>query len=229
MRVIWQTKMVKISIDENFSKSCPLFKGAALIANIKNSLYDEGLWQEINICTERCQKVFTAENIKEFPPVKYTRNAYRTFGKDPSRYRPSSESLIRRILQGKPLYQINTTVDLINLASMEFGYSIGGFDYSKINGGTIRLGVGEKGEPYVGIGRGEFNIENMPVYRDAIGGIGTPTSDNERTKLDLDTNMLLAIVNGYDGNESNIVKCAERIKELVQKYVSGDDCQIFTY
>lgn len=221
--------MVQIIIDENFRKSCPLFKGAALIAKLTNSLYSEELWQEISLYTEKCRDSFTTENIKELPPIRCTRNAYRTLGKDPSRYRPSSESLIRRILQGKPLYQINTTVDLINLASIESGYSIGGFDRSKIQGELITLGVGEKDEPYEGIGRGELNIEHMPVYRDAIGGIGTPTSDNERTKLSLDTTELLALVNGYDGDTTNVVRCAERIQKLLCKYADCSNCTIFTY
>lgn len=80
-----------------------------------------------------------------------------------------------------------------------FGYSIGGFDADKIVGDALVLGIGKAGEPYEGIGRGELNIEGMPVYRDAVGGIGTPTSDNERTKLELGTTHLLTIINGYSG------------------------------
>ena len=72
-------------------------------------------------------------------------------GKDPSRYRPSGEALIRRILKGQSLYHINTLVDLINLASMKFGYSIGGFDSDKIDGDKLILGVGAHAEPYEGI------------------------------------------------------------------------------
>ena len=63
-------------------------------------------------------------------------------------------------------------------------YSIGGFDADKFVGDTLTLGVGRAGEPYEGIGRGLLNIEGLPVYRDAEGGVGTPTSDNERTKND---------------------------------------------
>ena len=86
------------------------------------------------------------------------------------------------MLQGKELYQIDTLVDLVNLASIAFGYSIGGFDADKFVGDTLTLGIGREGEPYEGIGRGMLNIAGLPVYRDAQGGVGTPTSDNERTK-----------------------------------------------
>lgn len=76
-------------------------------------------------------------------------------------------SLCRRLLRGLSLYQIDTLVDLINLASINSGHSIGGFDRDKIQGDKLVLGIGKAGEPYEGIGRGELNIEGMPVYRDA--------------------------------------------------------------
>ena len=73
----------------------------------------------------------------------------------------------------------------------------------KIAGGSLVLGVGREGEIYHGIGRGELNIAGLPVYRDAVGGIGTPTSDEERTKIGLDTTHLLMIINGYSYNSVN--------------------------
>lgn len=117
------------------------------------------------------------------------------------RYRPSAEALRRRLMRGIALYQIDTLVDLINLVSLRTGYSIGGFDADKIQGTDLKLGVGRAEEPFEGIGRGVLNIEGLPVYRDAVGGISTPTSDNERTKMDLGTQHILAIVNGYSGQE----------------------------
>ena len=61
----------------------------------------------------------------------------------------------------------------------------------------------------------------MPVYRDAIGGVGTPTSDNERTKLSLDTTHLLAIVNGYDGDSVHLQETSDYMKSLLEKYAGG--------
>ena len=87
-------------------------------------------------------------------------------------------------MRGIPLYQIDTLVDLINLVSLRTGHSIGGFDTDKIQGTHLELGIGKAGEPFEGIGRGVLNIEGLPVYRDSFGGIGTPTSDHERTKMD---------------------------------------------
>ena len=159
------------------------------------------------------------------PAIQATRQAYKQCGKDPSRYRPSSEALCRRLLRGIPLYQIDTLVDLINLASIYSGHSIGGFDRDKIQGDTLTLGIGRAGEPYEGIGRGPLNIEGMPVYRDALGGIGTPTSDHERTKLTLGTTRLLAIMNGYSGREG-LAENMDYLVGLLQDYAAATDLHI---
>ena len=158
-----------------------------------------------------------------------TREAYRRCGKDPSRYRPSAEALMRRVLKNADLYQISTVVDLINLASLVYGYSIGGFDAGLIAGDTLTLGIGREGEPYEGIGRGALNIAGMPVYRDATGGVGTPTSDNERTKLSLATTHLLVIVNGYDGDSANTRACADFIADLLRRYASATDIRLVKF
>ena len=198
---IMKIKKLDITVSDEIKSRCPDFKGAAVYAEVKNSAYSEALWQKINEYIERYRSIYTIDSIKEMKSIQATRVAYKKCGKDPSRYRPSSEALCRRLLQGKELYQIDTLVDLINLASINSGHSIGGFDYDKIEGDTLVLGIGKAGEPYEGIGRGELNIEGLPVYRDAKGGIGTPTSDNERTKIELDTHHILAIMNAYSGSE----------------------------
>ena len=133
------------------------------------------------------------------------------------------------MLQGKQLYQIDTLVDLINLASITYGYSIGGFDADKFDGDTLTLGVGREGEPYEGIGRGMLNIAGLPVYRDATGGVGTPTSDNERTKMTLGTRRLVALVNGYDGNEHDVQATDQLIIDLVTRFCNGRNAHFFLY
>jgi DNA/RNA-binding domain of Phe-tRNA-synthetase-like protein len=133
------------------------------------------------------------------------------------------------MLQGKELYQIDTLVDLINLASIRFGYSIGGFDAAQIHGNSLTLGIGKKDEPYEGIGRGVINIEGLPVYRDALGGIGTPTSDHERTKISIHTTHLLVLINGYDGNEHEVMDNALFIQQLLRKYCQSDGGTVTLY
>ena len=191
--------------------------------------YTQELWDEIEELGRRYKQKLTTESLKDMSGIAATRKVYRSCGKDPSRYRPASEALIRRLLQGKELYQRDTLVDLVNLASIAYGYSIGGFDADKFQGDTLTLGVGKAGEPYEGIGRGTINIEGLPVYRDQIGGVGTPTSDNERTKMEMNTTHLIVLINGYDGNEANVRANAEYIQTLLKKYCMSDGGTYFIY
>jgi len=213
--------MIHIQCSEEIKRACPEFKGMALEATVANTPYSESLWKEIERFTLEYREKYTVDSIKEMPSIQATRTAYKRCGKDPSRYRPSGEALCRRLLRGLELYRVDTVVDLINLVSIASGYSIGGFDADKFEGDTLTLGIGRAGEPYEGIGRGELNIEGMPVYRDAVGGVGTPTSDNERTKLSLETTHLLAIVNGYDGDTVHLQETIDYMKALLEKYADG--------
>ena len=214
---------MKVIVSKEIEQVCPTFVGACVEANVVNTHYSEELWKEINTLCERYRSELTTETLKQMTSISATRSVYKACGKDPSRYRPASEALIRRALQGKSLYQIDTLVDLINLASIAFGYSIGGFDADKFKGDTLTLGIGREGEPYEGIGRGMINIHGLPVYRDAEGGVGTPTSDNERTKIELQTTHLVVLINGYDGNEARVVENAQYILSLLQKYCQSNN------
>lgn len=215
--------MLQIKCSEEIKSACPEFKGMALEATVKNSSYCEELWEEIERFTIKYRELYNVDSIKDMPSIQATRKAYKRCGKDPSRYRPSGEALCRRLLKGQDLYRVDTLVDLINLVSIASGYSIGGFDADKFVGATLTLGIGRAGEPYEGIGRGELNIEGMPVYRDEAGGVGTPTSDNERTKLSIGTTHLLVIVNGYDGDGEHLNKTIQYMKSLLRQYAEAKD------
>ena len=213
--------MVNIEIEEGFRRACPGFRGVAISADIVNSEPDDALWCEIDSRVAAYREAYTVDSVKDIDAIRATRDAYRALGKDPSRYRPSAEALCRRVLRGMQLYRVSTVVDLVNLVSMETGYSIGGFDADKIVGDRLVLGVGRDGEPYEGIGRGPLNIASLPVYRDGAGGIGTPTSDNERTKIDLATSHLLLIVNSYGATSPD--DAAEELEALLLKYASASN------
>jgi len=220
---------MNIIVSQEIESVCPNFVGAAVEAQVVNTPYCAELWDEIHAIEEQFRKELTTESLKELSGIAATRRVYKACGKDPSRYRPASEQLIRRMLQGKEIYQIDTLVDLVNLASIAYGYSIGGFDADKFVGDTLTLGVGKEGEPYEGIGRGMLNIAGLPVYRDEQGGVGTPTSDNERTKMTIDTTHLVVLINGYDGNEERVADNARFIQKLIHKYCQSDGGKFFIY
>ena len=188
---------------------------------VQNTAFSDDLWREIAALTAEIRSNLTFDSIKEQPQIAATRRMYTVCGKDPSRYRPSAEALMRRIVKGNDLYQINTMVDLVNLVSMRYGYSIGGFDADKVEGDVV-AGIGREGEPYNGIGRGPLNIAGLPVLRDAVSGFGTPTSDEERTAMSLKTSHFLMVVNAYDG-PALLPELFDYTRQLLEKYAAATD------
>lgn len=222
-----KTFMRNITISPEIYNVCPHFAFSAIQCRVVNSPFNYELWQEITMFSQKFASETDLNAINKLPNIFETREVYKKLGKDPNRYRPSAEALCRRIVKGIPLYQIDTLVDLINLISLKSGYSIGGFDADKIEGDLI-LGIGKAEEKFEAIGRGFLNIEGLPLYRDIIGGIGTPTSDEERTKITLETTNLLMIINGYSG-KSGLVEVTEYAKELLNKYIQPHSKQKHTF
>lgn len=211
--------MIPVSLSTEITDACPDLHVLVITCQVKNTEPDPVLWDEITRIEAEMRSTGKIEDINKWAPIQATRQAYKRLGKDPNRYRPSAEALRRRILRELPLYRIDTLVDIINLVSIRSGYSIGGFDADKIVGGLV-LGVGKEGELYHGIGRGELNITGLPVYRDEIGGVGTPTSDEERTKIGMETVSLLMIINGYSGKEG-LLEAGHDSAELLKRYASA--------
>ena len=188
--------MIHVSISEEIAKACPDLHVAVVECSVVNTVSDEQLWKEITEVETHIRTTCKLEDINKFPPIQATRQAYK----------------------------IDTLVDIINLLSIQSGYSIGGFDAGKIDGDLV-LGVGREGEIYHGIGRGELNIAGLPVYRDNQGGVGTPTSDEERTKIDMNTGKLLMIINGYSGKDG-LQEALTYGVSLLTRYVSTTNLEM---
>lgn len=141
----------------------------------------------------RLRKKFTVESLAEANAILAVRAMFRGWGMDPSKYRPSSEALLRRVVQGKGLYNISNIVDLSNLGSIETGWPYGVYNRAAISG-EIRLRLGSVGEKYEGIGRRVWHLEGRPVLADAHGPFGSPISDSTRTHVDDGTKEILTVV-----------------------------------
>lgn len=128
--------------------------------------------------------------IDELSPA---RELYRSFGIDPTKTRPSSEALLRRVLKSKPLPRIVSAVDLCNLLSLSFLLPIGLYDAAKIEG-EVELRPGRPGESYSGIRKAEVHLEGRPVLADSRGAFGNPTSDSLRTSVDEATDSLWMVI-----------------------------------
>ena len=213
---------MNIIISEEIKHAASALQVVTVEADVVNGETSDELWQELETEMARVASTYKMEQVNKRAGIVATRAAYKTLGKEPNRYRPSSEALCRRAVKGVPLYRINALVDLINIISMRSGYSIGGFDADKIVGDELVLGVGREGEDFEAIGRGQLNIACLPVYRDKAGGIGTPTSDVERTKLSTDTTKLLMCINIY-GEEMPIDDTIKYTIYLIEKYSNAQN------
>ncbi|MBR3765962.1 MAG: hypothetical protein IKL11_02230 [Muribaculaceae bacterium] len=216
---------MKILFDPEILAVAPQFRVIKVEATIENGPTSDALWQELLAEGDRVRNLYDMSMINKRPGIAATRQAYKALGKEPNRYRPSSEALCRRLVKGMELYRTLTLIDLINLLSVRSGYSIGGFDADKIQGDTLRLGAGREGEHFEAIGRGVLNIASLPIYRDVIGGIGTPTSDEERTKLTPDTQHLLMCINIY-GEELSLEDTINLTTDLLSRHANADDIKI---
>ncbi len=125
--------------------------------------------------------------------LREARDLYKSFGMDPSRHRPSSEALLRRVLQGKGLYRLGSVVDACNLASLAFLLPIGMYDLAKVRG-DVELRVGKAGDAYPGIRKDDVHVGDRLALFDADGPFGSPSSDSLRTCTDGSTRDILAVV-----------------------------------
>lgn len=209
----------EITIDDNIKNLFPDLQLGIFIARVSVTESGPGILRKIDEVSERIRSLYSIEMISSIPAIQQTKNAYRKFGKDPSRYRPSAEALTRRIVNGKSLYQVNNIVDILNIISIETGLSIGGYNYNKING-SIKLSKGKPGEPYDAIGRGMLNMEDLPLLYDNSGPFGCPTSDSTRTMITPDTNNFLMIIFDFEG-QADMEKLLKITKEY---YHTLSDC-----
>ena len=216
---------MEIIVEKNIRDACPEAKIALIRADVVNTATPDALWDEICVAAQKIRDSYELSWINKRPAIAATRELYKRCGKDPNRYRVSSEALCRRIVKGLGIYRINTLVDLINLVSIGSGYAIGGFDADKISGDSVTLGIGEADELFEGIGRGLLNVDGLPLYRDELGGIGSPTSDVERTKITLETTKLQMQINAF-GEEMPLRDTIEWSVELLEKYANAKNFEI---
>lgn len=206
--------MVEVHIDKQLKDCCNVNIGCIFYKTTVSKTNSE-LWNYIdNEVIDKIQKNLTLENLTEQVNIKTSREAYKSLGKEPSRYRVSSEALIRRILQGKGLYKINNVVDTNNLISIETGYSVGSYDLDKLQG-IINFRIGKDGEKYQGIGKEMVNIEKLPVFVDDIGAYGSPTSNSTRAMITEKSKEILTVLISFNG-----IKGLEESVYIAKRYLT---------
>jgi DNA/RNA-binding domain of Phe-tRNA-synthetase-like protein len=126
-----------------------------------------------------------ASDIAAHPPVAAMRKLFRAAGCDPTRYRPASEALLRRLVKGAELPAIQRLVDVNNCLSAELAVPCCVMKEGSL-GASLVFRPGAVGESYESL-RGPFNAEAKPLLVDEIGPIDTPITGSERVKVQTDT------------------------------------------
>ena len=216
--------MQSISIAPVLASKLATLELSCIECDVEIQSKNSELWNKIEQKVVELNSSLKVEEISKLSAISSSRKAYKACGKDPARYRLSAEALLRRVLKRKEIYQVNNVVDLLNLVSISTGFSIGGYDAEKING-DIEFGIGANAEPYKGIGRGELNIEFMPVFRDKTAAFGTPTSDSVRTCVSETTKRFLMIIINY-GAINVLPSATEMAIGLLKEYANADNFEL---
>ncbi len=165
---------------------------------------------------------WSGRSAGDIPGVAETRQMFHRLGVDPTETRPSSEALLRRVMQGKPLPDVFPVVDVCNLASLEHQFPLGLYDRAMLQGTRMRVRTGRRGEGYTGIRKNHVNLEGRMLLADETGPFGAPTNDSSRTSISEATRAVLVVLfcpvqRGTDERTAAL----ERIADLVTRYCGG--------
>jgi DNA/RNA-binding domain of Phe-tRNA-synthetase-like protein len=216
--------MVRVTIDPALKTKCPRTALGCVAAHVEAAASAEALIDVMRKRETEIQNLPHPRGVLASPQVEVTRGAYKTLGKDPARYRGSAEALLRRIVAGRGLPQINAVVDVINLVSVESRLPVGLYDLARVQGDIV-FRRGRAGETYKGIGKFDLNLEGLPVFCDAVGPHGSPTSDSERTMVTAETNHVLAVIVSFGGAEG-LERSVKRMSELFTQFAAGKEIEI---
>ena len=216
-------RLQTVLVDRELKDKCPRVALGCVTARVEAPGSPPALIAELKNCEQAILRLPEARAVLESPQILATRAAYKVLGKDPARYRGSAEALVRRVIAGKGLPQINAVVDIINLVSVESRLPIGLYDLAHVQGDIV-FRAGRAGETYKGIGKYDLNLEGLPVFCDALGPHGSPTSDSERTMVTSETKQVLAIIISFGGKEG-LDRWTQRMSELFQRFAAGQECE----
>ena len=199
----------------------PAVRLGVLEAEVTVRLVDEGLASEMDSISAGIRANFSVESLAEHEPVRAVREMFRRWGLDPSKYRPSSEALMRRVVQGKGLYRVSNVVDIGNVGSIETGWPFGCYDRSKIEP-PIVLRHGANAEKYEGIGKRVWHLEGRPVLADASGPFGSPISDSTRSMITESAKGAMVVIYAPAGAaDSSLRNALDRLADRLSRFAGA--------
>lgn len=174
--------------------------------------------EERDRLTARLVARYAGKQPADIPGVSETRALFHRLDMDPTKTRPSSEALLRRVLQGKGLPQVNAAVDVCNLSSLEHQLPLGLYDRDLVKG-AVRVRGGRESEGYTGIRKQRVNLAGRLLLADDGGPFGAPTSDSLRTGVTpATTNLLVVLFCPTDRAGAHLSAALEHIASLLTRF-----------
>jgi len=216
-----------LSFDRELARKIPDLKIATMkLAVTKVEERNDALDKLKKEVIEEVKTKYSLETVKDIRKFRCYRDFFWRLGIDPTKVRPASEALIRRILQGGSIPIINTVVDAINLASVKTEIVIDAFDTRKIARQT-KIRFASHGEKFLGIGmKHELTLQGGEiVISDADGPIAIyPHRDGEKTKITLQTREILTVSCGVPGiEEKELLNAAKVVSGTIIEFCGGEE------
>lgn len=209
--------MYEVNIEKSLYETYPDIRLGLLQFHAEVKPSDPVFWTYVN--NEVLPEIRTSIEGKEWneiPGIAGSRKAYKAFGRNPGRYRVSSESLLRRVRRNDELYHINSVVDVNNLISVTSGLSVGSYDLDQIHG-KVNFRKAVHGEGFTGIGKDFLDMENMLVLADEEGIFGSSMSDSTRAMVTENTENVLVVVYCFD-SETDLTEILLKSKAYFERY-----------
>ena len=214
---------MKFSIDTEIKSLCPNATLGILTYSVTVEKSSDNLLKKFNSTVSELENKYATEDIVKINHIYTTREAYKALGKSPSSYRNASEAMLRRIVKGKGLYNINNVVEINNIISVSSGYSIGSYVLDCVSE-DLTLKRDPDGENYDGIGKSSVNIEHLPTLYDEAGPFGNPTSDSQRAMIKEGKRKVASIIYSFDGSE-DLEKWMAEFKALLTEFTDAKDIE----
>lgn len=221
---------MKISVSPTFQEKWANLALGIVKAEVIVKESSTNLIEKLEALVYQKASELVVSDISKLPPIQQGRKAYKACGKDPARYRLSSESLLRRIVKSKGLYFVNNVVEVNNYVSIAYGYPICAFDLAKVSGEVI-FTVGTSEDAYEGIGRGPLNIAGMPVFADVLGKFGSATSDSVRTQVTSETRQLGMVIVAFNGHTQALDEALDALQMMLKDFADAQEvfAEVVTY
>ena len=215
-----------VSIDPALYAVYPEIRLGCLRFTAEVKAPDERFWAEMEeTYLPQVRAAIEGRSWSEIPGIRGSRLMYKAFGRNPGRYRVSSEALIRRVRRSDPLYRINSVVDVNNLISVQSGLSVGSYDLEKVQGSII-MRRGAAGETYSGIGKDAIDLEDLLVLTDEVGAFGSSMSDSTRSMVTLESRDILVVLHCFE-NDLDLPALLEETESAFERYANAQNVEMW--